>query len=140
MSIDLLGSPHKNTRGLPAEDADSDYIGIHRTEELVIIQITWNEGRSTSQKQALYNAIVDDLHSAVGLRREDVFDQPYRGQERKLVFRQRRSLVRALGLGSLLPGVEDGVDVLCYLPYSIEYSLALRRGKTQLRSNQASSG
>jgi hypothetical protein len=26
---------------------DSDYIGIHRTEELVIIQITWNEGRST---------------------------------------------------------------------------------------------
>jgi hypothetical protein len=32
---------------------DSDYIGIHRTEELVIIQITWNEGRSTEQKRAL---------------------------------------------------------------------------------------
>jgi 4-oxalocrotonate tautomerase len=38
----------------------------------VIIQITWNEGRSTDQKQALYKAIADGLHSAVGLRREDV--------------------------------------------------------------------
>ena len=52
---------------------DADYIGIHRTEELVIIQITWNEGRSTAQKKALYQAIADGLHSAVGLRREDVF-------------------------------------------------------------------
>jgi 4-oxalocrotonate tautomerase len=51
---------------------DSDYLGIHRTEELVIVQITWNEGRSTQQKQALYKAIADGLHSAVGLRREDV--------------------------------------------------------------------
>ena len=51
---------------------DSDYLGIHRTEDLVIVQITWNEGRSTQQKQALYKAIADGLHSAVGLRREDV--------------------------------------------------------------------
>lgn len=50
-----------------------DYLGVHRTEELVIIQITWNEGRSTEQKKALYKAIADGLHSAVGLRREDVF-------------------------------------------------------------------
>ena len=50
---------------------DSDYLGIHRTEDLVIVQITWNEGRSTQQKQALYKAIADGLHSAVGLRRED---------------------------------------------------------------------
>ena len=52
---------------------DSDYLGIHRTQELVIIQITWSEGRSTEQKKALYKAIADGLHSAVGLRREDVF-------------------------------------------------------------------
>ena len=52
---------------------DSDYIGIHRTDELVIIQITWNEGRNLEQKKALYKAIADGLHSAVGLRREDVF-------------------------------------------------------------------
>jgi 4-oxalocrotonate tautomerase len=32
---------------------DSDYLGIHRTEELVVIQITWNEGRSITKKGAL---------------------------------------------------------------------------------------
>jgi len=52
---------------------DPDYIGIHRTNDLVIIQITWNEGRNPEQKKALYKAIADGLHSAVGLRREDVF-------------------------------------------------------------------
>jgi phenylpyruvate tautomerase PptA (4-oxalocrotonate tautomerase family) len=50
---------------------DSDYLGIHRSENLVMIQITWNEGRSTDQKRALYKAIADGLHSAVGLRPED---------------------------------------------------------------------
>ncbi|MDB5655157.1 MAG: tautomerase [Tardiphaga sp.] len=49
-----------------------DYLGIHRSDDLVIIQITWNEGRATAQKQALYKAIADGLHAAVGLRREDV--------------------------------------------------------------------
>jgi 4-oxalocrotonate tautomerase len=52
---------------------DPDYIGIHRTDDLVIIQITWNEGRNSEQKKALYKAIANGLHSAVGLRREDVF-------------------------------------------------------------------
>src|SRR6516164_6749977 len=51
---------------------DPDYLGIHRTEQLVIIQITWNEGRTTEQKKALYKAIADGLHSTIGLRREDV--------------------------------------------------------------------
>jgi phenylpyruvate tautomerase PptA (4-oxalocrotonate tautomerase family) len=37
-----------------------------------MIQITWNEGRSTEQKQKLYKDIADGLHSAVGLRRENV--------------------------------------------------------------------
>jgi 4-oxalocrotonate tautomerase len=52
---------------------DPDYIGIHRTDELVIIQINWNEGRNPDQKKALYKAIADGLHSRLGLRREDVF-------------------------------------------------------------------
>lgn len=51
---------------------DPDYLGIHRTKDLVMIQITWNAGRTTAQKQALYRAIADGLHEAVGLRREDV--------------------------------------------------------------------
>lgn len=30
---------------------DPNYIGIHRTNDLVIIQITWNEGRNPEQKK-----------------------------------------------------------------------------------------
>jgi len=52
---------------------DPGYLGIARTDDLVIIQITWNEGRNLDQKRALYKAIADGLHTAVGLRREDVF-------------------------------------------------------------------
>jgi phenylpyruvate tautomerase PptA (4-oxalocrotonate tautomerase family) len=52
---------------------DPDYLGIHRSQDLVIIQVTWNEGRSVDQKKALYKAIADGLHAGVGLRREDVF-------------------------------------------------------------------
>jgi phenylpyruvate tautomerase PptA (4-oxalocrotonate tautomerase family) len=51
---------------------DAGYLGIHRTGELVVIQITWNEGRTPDQKRALYKAIADGLASRLGLRREDV--------------------------------------------------------------------
>jgi len=52
---------------------DPDYLDIHRSANLVIIQITWNEGRNTEQKKALYKAIADGLHTTLGIRREDVF-------------------------------------------------------------------
>jgi phenylpyruvate tautomerase PptA (4-oxalocrotonate tautomerase family) len=51
---------------------DPDYLGIHRTDDLVMIQITWNEGRTLEQKKALYKAIADGLSAALGIRREDV--------------------------------------------------------------------
>jgi 4-oxalocrotonate tautomerase len=74
-----VGVPEKDRFQLIAEHQadgfqfDPEYLGNHRSEDLVIIQITWNEGRTTAQKQALYKTIADGLHSAVGLRREDVF-------------------------------------------------------------------
>ncbi len=49
------------------------YLDVAHTDNLLIIQITFNEGRTTAQKQALYKAISDGLHAAVGIRREDVF-------------------------------------------------------------------
>ena len=52
---------------------DLNYLGIRRTEDLVIIQITWNEGRTVEQKKALYKAIADGLAAKLSLRREDVF-------------------------------------------------------------------
>ncbi|GAB3685089.1 tautomerase family protein [Salinisphaera aquimarina] len=49
------------------------YLGIERTDDLIIIQITWNEGRSLDQKKALYKCIADRLTNGVGIRSEDVF-------------------------------------------------------------------
>ena len=40
---------------------DPDYLGIHRTNDLIMVQIFFNEGRSVAQKQALYRAIADGL-------------------------------------------------------------------------------
>jgi 4-oxalocrotonate tautomerase len=51
---------------------DADYLGIHRTDDLVMIQITWNDGRTVDQKKALYRAIATGLSAAVGIRPEDV--------------------------------------------------------------------
>jgi 4-oxalocrotonate tautomerase len=52
---------------------DPDYLGIHRTDDLVIVQITWNEGRSVEQKKQLYKAIAEGLAKSPGVRKEDVF-------------------------------------------------------------------
>jgi len=52
---------------------DPGYLGIDRSDDLVIIQITWNEGRTVDQKKALYKAIADGLGKAPGIRPEDVF-------------------------------------------------------------------
>jgi phenylpyruvate tautomerase PptA (4-oxalocrotonate tautomerase family) len=51
---------------------DPDYLGIHRTDDLVIIQITWNEGRTVEQKKKLYKAIAEGLAESPGVRKEDV--------------------------------------------------------------------
>jgi 4-oxalocrotonate tautomerase len=51
---------------------DRDYLGIHRSDDLVMIQITWNEGRTVEQKKALYKTIADWLSTDLGIRREDI--------------------------------------------------------------------
>ena len=38
---------------------DAQYLNIVRTDDLVIIQITLNAGRTTEQKKALYRRIAD---------------------------------------------------------------------------------
>jgi phenylpyruvate tautomerase PptA (4-oxalocrotonate tautomerase family) len=49
------------------------YLGIDYSDELVVIQITCNEGRTLDQKKRLFAAIADNLVASPGLRREDVF-------------------------------------------------------------------
>ena len=52
---------------------DPAYLGIARTDGIVIIQITLNEGRTVEQKQKLYRTVADRLHDELGVRPEDVF-------------------------------------------------------------------
>jgi 4-oxalocrotonate tautomerase len=52
---------------------DSNYLGIQRTSNAIVIQVTLNEGRSLELKKAFYKAVADGLSERVGLRREDVF-------------------------------------------------------------------
>ena len=52
---------------------DREYLGIARSRELVIIQITLSTGRSLHLKRALYRTITERLAAAVQLRPEDVW-------------------------------------------------------------------
>ena len=52
---------------------DPTYMGITRTKDCIVIQITLSSGRTVEKKRAFYKAIVDGLHDRLGLRREDVF-------------------------------------------------------------------
>lgn len=51
----------------------ADYLGITRTDALVLIQITVSNTRSTAQKRALFVAINENLTRDPGLRPEDIF-------------------------------------------------------------------
>jgi 4-oxalocrotonate tautomerase len=52
---------------------DPEYLKIHRTNDLVIIQITLSVGRTLEVRKALYRRMADLLSQEVGLRKEDVF-------------------------------------------------------------------
>jgi phenylpyruvate tautomerase PptA (4-oxalocrotonate tautomerase family) len=49
------------------------YMGIERSDELVILQITVSNTRSLEQKKALFARIAEKLSQNPGLRPEDVF-------------------------------------------------------------------
>jgi 4-oxalocrotonate tautomerase len=49
------------------------YLGIARSDDLVIVQLTVSNTRGIAQKRALYRRIVEKLAAAPGVRPEDVF-------------------------------------------------------------------
>jgi 4-oxalocrotonate tautomerase len=51
----------------------ANYLGIARSDNLVLIQITANNTRTTEKKKALYRAIADNLSKNPDVRPEDVF-------------------------------------------------------------------
>jgi phenylpyruvate tautomerase PptA (4-oxalocrotonate tautomerase family) len=51
----------------------NNYLGIARSDDLVIIQITANNTRNVDQKKAFFRQIVENLKKDPGVRPEDVF-------------------------------------------------------------------
>jgi phenylpyruvate tautomerase PptA (4-oxalocrotonate tautomerase family) len=51
---------------------NASYLGIRRSDDLVILQIIAGNWRDVPTKQRLYRAIADNLALAPGLRQEDV--------------------------------------------------------------------
>jgi 4-oxalocrotonate tautomerase len=49
-----------------------EYLGVRYSKDLIIIQITLNEGRTVELKQALYRSIVEGLQKNIGLSPSDV--------------------------------------------------------------------
>ncbi len=52
---------------------DPSYLGIERSDNLVLIQITVSNTRTAEQKKALYRRIAELLSENPGIRPEDVF-------------------------------------------------------------------
>src|ERR1700681_1179455 len=77
--VDTLNVPQDDLFQIIAEHAptglnyDRDYLGIHRSDECIFVQITLNGGRSVETKQRFYKAVADGLQEELKLRREDVF-------------------------------------------------------------------
>jgi len=51
---------------------DRHFLGIERTAEALMIQVTLRHGRTREIKQAFFKFIADGLNERTGIRREDV--------------------------------------------------------------------
>jgi 4-oxalocrotonate tautomerase len=77
--VDVLNAPKHDLFQVITEHSrsglqfDRDYLGVHRTDDCIFLQITLNSGRTVELKQRFYKAIADGLHQELKLRREDVF-------------------------------------------------------------------
>lgn len=58
--------------GAGALVVDPVYLGIARSPQAIIIQVTLNEGRDAALKKSFFKALADELHARIGTRREDV--------------------------------------------------------------------
>src|SRR5216684_3755369 len=58
----------------PTEELNvaESYLGIKYSKDIILIQITLNQGRTVELKKAFYRRIADDLHAQLKVRLEDV--------------------------------------------------------------------
>jgi 4-oxalocrotonate tautomerase len=76
--VDMINVPkNDNFQIITEHDRDSliydtEYLGIPRTDGIIVIQVTLNEGRTLEAKKAFYKAVADHLHAELKVRREDI--------------------------------------------------------------------
>ena len=51
---------------------DETYLGIERSADAILVQMTLNEGRDAEVKRGFYRTLADGLRERVGLRPEDL--------------------------------------------------------------------
>jgi 4-oxalocrotonate tautomerase len=51
---------------------DRTYLGIDRSADAIVVQVTLNEGRDADVKRNFYRTLADGLRERVGLRPEDL--------------------------------------------------------------------
>jgi phenylpyruvate tautomerase PptA (4-oxalocrotonate tautomerase family) len=77
--VDAINVPQNDRFQIVTEHEPSDllydpgYLGIQRSDGIVVIQMTISEGRTLEQKKALYKGVAERLHADLGVRIEDVF-------------------------------------------------------------------
>jgi 4-oxalocrotonate tautomerase len=76
--VEALGIPPDDRFQIVTEHGrnliyDRSYLGISRSDDIVIVQVTLNAGRSEEKKAAFYRRVADLLHAKAGVRPEDVF-------------------------------------------------------------------
>ena len=64
---------HIFTERAPADLViDQTYLGIKRSADAIVVQVTLNEGRDAEVKRGFYKTLADGLHQRIGLRPEDL--------------------------------------------------------------------
>ena len=74
-----MGTPEHDRFAVISEHSEScynnsgDFLGIDRSDDHMILQITVLAGRSVDQKKALYATIAENLSVELNVRKEDIF-------------------------------------------------------------------
>ena len=77
--VDTIKIPEKDRFQIVTEHAagdliyDPSYLDIHRSDDVLLVQITLSTGRSVEVKKALYARMVELLAESPGIRKEDLF-------------------------------------------------------------------
>ena len=98
--VATMNVPANDRFQIIAEHSDSDfiidrtYLGVERSDDVVVIQVTLNAGRTVEMKRAFYKAVADGLNREFWVAPRGCVHKSCRDRQGKLVVRQWRSAIR----------------------------------------------